>query len=155
MTLEVVNYRPYQVCVSGMPRSSRACEAWELLFDLLMRQRTRLPQVAAEFELSEPQCHVLRLIEPGAGVPMRRLVERLGCDASNVTGIVDRLEARELVERTACAHDRRIRMVGLTPRGVEIRARIVARMAEPPEPIAGLPADDLAALCTILRRALR
>src|SRR5947208_16682851 len=138
-----------------MPRSSRACEAWELLFDLLMRQRARLPQVAAEFELSEPQCHVLRLIEPGAGAPMGRLVDRLGCDASNVTGIVDRLEARGLVERTACPHDRRIRLVRLTPRGTQTRARIVARMSEPPAPIAGLPADDLAALCAILRRALR
>jgi MarR family transcriptional regulator, organic hydroperoxide resistance regulator len=137
-----------------MRRSSRAAEAWELLFDLLMRQRTRLPQVAAEFALSEPQCHVLRAIEPGAQVPMRRLVERLGCDASNVTGIVDRLEARGLVERTACPHDRRVRMVRLTPRGTGTRARIVARMSEPPEPIAGLPADDLAALCAILRRAL-
>ena len=138
-----------------MPRSPRACEAWELLFDLLMRQRTRLPQVAAEFELSEPQCHVLRLVEPGTGVPMRTLVERLGCDASNVTGIVDRLEARRLVERTTCLHDRRVRMVRLTPRGAQMRARIVARMSEPPEHIAGLPADDLAALCAILRRALR
>jgi len=138
-----------------MPRSPRACEAWELLFDLLMRQRTRLPQVAAEFELSEPQCHVLRLVEPGAGVPMRTLVERLGCDASNVTGIVDRLEARRLVERTTCLHDRRVRMVRLTPRGAQMRARMVARMSEPPEHIAGLPADDLAALCAILRRALR
>jgi DNA-binding MarR family transcriptional regulator len=137
-----------------MPRSSRACEAWELLFDLLMRQRTRLPQVAAEFELSEPQCHVLRLVEPGAGVPMRTVVERLGCDASNVTGIVDRLEARGLVERTACRHDRRVRMLRLTPRGAQMRGRIVAKMNEPPEPIAGLPADDLAALCAILRRAL-
>jgi DNA-binding MarR family transcriptional regulator len=137
-----------------MPRQTRACEAWKLLFDLLMRQRTRLPQVAAEFELSEPQCHVLRLVEPGAGAPMRTVVERLGCDASNVTGIVDRLEARGLVERTACAHDRRVRMLRLTPRGAQMRARIVARMNEPPEPIAGLPADDLAALCAILRRAL-
>ena len=137
-----------------MPRSSRACEAWELLFDLLMRQRTRLPQVAAEFELSEPQCHVLRLMEPGAGVPMRRLVEQLGCDASNITGIIDRLEARGLVERKACPHDRRVRMARLTPRGAEMRARIVARMAEPPKPIAALPADDLATLCAILRRAL-
>jgi MarR family transcriptional regulator, organic hydroperoxide resistance regulator len=138
-----------------MPRSSRASEAWKLLFDLLMRERTRLPEVAAEYDLSEPQCEVLRLVEPGAGAPMRRLVERLGCDASNVTGIVDRLEARGLVERTACAHDRRVRMVRLTPRGAETRARIVARMGEPPEPIARLPADDLAALCAILRRALR
>jgi DNA-binding MarR family transcriptional regulator len=137
-----------------MRRSSRAAEAWALLFDLLMRQRTRLPGLAAEFELSEPQCHVLRSIEPGAEAPMRRLVERLRCDASNVTGIVDRLEARGLVERTACPHDRRVRMVRLTPRGAQMRARIVARMAEPPEPIAGLPADDLATLCAILRRAL-
>src|SRR5215471_10043582 len=144
----------HKASVPEKPRSSRACEAWELLFDLLMRQRTRLPQVAAEFELSEPQCHVLRLVEPGAGVPMRTVVERLGCDASNVTGIVDRLEARGLVQRTACPHDRRVRMVRLTPRGAQIRARIVARMAEPPEPIAGLPPDDLAALCSILRRAL-
>lgn len=141
--------------MARIPRSSRACEAWELLFDLMMRQRTHLPHVAAEFELSEAQCRVLRLMEPGAGVPMRRLVERLSCDASNVTGIVDRLEARGLVERTACPHDRRVRMVRLTPHGAEMRGRIVARMAEPPETIAGLPADDLAALCTILRRALR
>jgi len=138
-----------------MPRSTRACEAWELLFDLLMRQRTRLPQVAAEFELSEPQCHVLRLVEPGAGVPMRTVVERLGCDASNVTGIVDRREARGLVQRTACPHDRRVRMARLTPRGAQISARIVARMNEPPEPIAGLPSDDLVTLCAILCRALR
>src|SRR5262249_62061886 len=129
------NYRTYQVSVPDMPRSSRACEAWELLFDLLMRQRTRLPQVAAEFELSEPQCHVLRLMEPGAGVPMRRLVESLGCDASNVTGIVDRLEARGLVERTACAHDRRIRMVPLTRRGAGIPARGLTPMAGAPPPI--------------------
>jgi len=45
--------------------------------------------------------------------------------------------------------------VRLTPRGGDIRARIVARMAEPPEHIAALPADDLAALCAILRLALQ
>ena len=130
-------------------------ECWELLFDLLMAERARFPAIAAEFDLSPTQVHVLRLLEPGTAVPMGRLACGLGCDASNITGIVDRLEARGLVERTACPHDRRIRMVRLTPRGAEIRARIVARMAEPPEPIAGLPADDLAALCAILRRALR
>src|SRR5437762_7149287 len=130
-------------------------ECWELLFDLLMAERARFPAIAAEFDLSPTQVHVLRLLEPGTAVPMGRLAGGLGCDASNITGVVDRLEARGLVERTACPHDRRIRMVRLTPRGAEIRARIVARMAEPPEPIAGLPADDLAALCAILRRALR
>jgi len=30
-----------------MARSRSACEAWELLFDLLMAERSRLPEVAA------------------------------------------------------------------------------------------------------------
>jgi hypothetical protein len=46
-------------------------------------------------------------------------------------------------------------MLRLTPRGAQMRARIVAKMNEPPAPIAALPADDLAALCAILRRALQ
>lgn len=37
----------------------------------------------------------------GRPLPMRALAELLGCDASNVTGIVDRLEARGLVRREA------------------------------------------------------
>ncbi len=135
-----------------MGHRNDACEAWGLLFDLLMTERRRLPQVAATFELSEPQCDVLRCLEPGATVPMRQLVEHLGCDASNVTGIIDRLEARGLVERTTCNHDRRVKMVRLTARGRNTRARFMQRLAEPPAPIAELPADDLTVLCKILRR---
>ena len=43
------------------------------------------------------QAHVLRLLEPGEPLPMRTLARKLCCDASNVTGIVDRLEERGLV----------------------------------------------------------
>jgi MarR family transcriptional regulator, organic hydroperoxide resistance regulator len=129
-------------------------EAWELLFDLLMTERARVPVIAAEFDLSPTQVHVLRLLEPGSPVPMGRLACGLGCDASNITGIVDRLEARGLVERRAGERDRRVKVLIVTDRGLELRRRLLVRMAEPPEPIARLSPDDQRALTAILRRAL-
>lgn len=128
-------------------------EAWTLLYDLVMTERARLPQIAAEFDVSPAQVHALRALEPGTEVPMGRLARALGCDASNVTGIVDRLERRGLVERRARQQDRRVRVLVITGRGVRLRERIMVRIAEPPAPIARLSEDDRKALCAILRRA--
>ena len=80
-------------------RKEPACDAWQLLVQFLFVQRAHLPPVAAELELSPAQCHVLHLIEPGRPMPMGQLAETLACDASNVTGLVDRLESRGLVRR--------------------------------------------------------
>ena len=130
-----------------------AGEAWRLLFDLMATQRAQLPAVAAEFALSPAQCHVLRLLEPGRPVPMRELAEALACHASNVTGLVDRLEQRGLVTRAPVAHDRRVKALVVTARGATLRARVLDRLAEPPEPIHRLGAADLRRLCGILRKA--
>jgi DNA-binding MarR family transcriptional regulator len=129
-------------------------ECWQLLFDLLLSERARMPAVAAEFDLSPTQVHVLRVLEPGKDVPMGRLAGTLGCDASNITGIVDRLEARGLVERRAAARDRRVKVLVVTDRGQELRTRLLARLSAPPEPIARLSPADQAALSAILRKAL-
>jgi DNA-binding MarR family transcriptional regulator len=131
-----------------------AAETWQLLFELLVEAQPHVPAAAAACELTEAQCHVLRFLEPGATMPMRRLAERLHCDASNITGIVDRLEARGLVERRACPHDRRVKELALTPAGAGLRARILERLGQPPEPIGRLSAEDMRLLCTILRKAL-
>jgi DNA-binding MarR family transcriptional regulator len=87
-------------------------------------------------------------------MPMSALAERLFCDASNVTGIVDRLEARGLVERRAYEGDRRVKALTLTQAGAEVRDRALAVMSEPPAAIAALPAADQRALRDILRRAV-
>jgi MarR family transcriptional regulator, organic hydroperoxide resistance regulator len=129
-------------------------ECWQLLFDLLLSERARMPAVAAEFDLSPTQVIVLRVLEPGTDVPMGRLACALGCDASNITGVVDRLEARGLVERRAAARDRRVKVLVVTDRGLELRTRLLARLSAPPEPIARLSPEDQAALSAILRRAL-
>ncbi|MFF2073369.1 MarR family winged helix-turn-helix transcriptional regulator [Kitasatospora sp. NPDC058162] len=71
--------------------------------------------LAAERGLTLMQGKTLSLLrEPR---PMRTLADLLACDASNVTGIVDRLEARELVRREVDPADRRIKNVLLTEEG--------------------------------------
>ena len=97
--------------------------------------------------------HARLPIEPGEPLPMRTLARKLCCDASNVTGIVDRLEERGLVRRDAAPGDRRVKMLVVTSNGLEVRRRIVRRLSEAPEPIARLSATDQRALREILNRA--
>src|SRR6186713_122214 len=111
---------------AGMtPPGSDACRAWHLLMQLFFAQRANLPPVAAELELSPAQCHVLHLIEPGRPVPMGQLAETLSCDASNVTGLIDRLESRGLVRRRESDRDRRIKVLELTSAGARLRSTMV------------------------------
>src|SRR2546427_11711536 len=100
-----------------------ACRAWQLLMKFFFAQRGHLPSSGAEFDLSPIQCHVLHLIEPGRPVPMGRLAETLSCDASNVTGLIDRLESRGLVQRRLSAEDRRVKVLQPTPTRPRTRAQ--------------------------------
>jgi DNA-binding MarR family transcriptional regulator len=131
---------------------SQACEAWQLLVKLFFTQRADLPTLASEFELSPAQCHVLHLIEPGRPIPMGRLAEALACDASNVTGLVDRLESRGLVRRRPAAADRRVKVLELTPSGVRLRSTVLERMTKPPDSLGRLSSHEQRALVKILTR---
>jgi DNA-binding MarR family transcriptional regulator len=134
--------------------NSNACEAWELLLKFFFSQRAGLPAVAAEFDLSPAQCNVLRLIEPSEPISMGRLAETLACHASNVTGLVDRLESRGLVRRQPSATDRRLKELALTPAGIRLRAILLERMTKPPETLVRLSAGEQRSLVRILRRLL-
>src|SRR4029453_14867636 len=103
------------------PVPSSPSGAWPLLVRLFFAQRANLPLLAAELQLSPAQCHVLHLIEPERPVPMGELAETLACHASNVTGLVDRLESRGLVLRRPSPADRRVKVLVLTPTGAQLR----------------------------------
>ena len=128
--------------------------AWPLVVRLFFAQRANLPPLAAELDLSPAQCHVLHLIEPGRPIPMGQLAETLACDASNVTGLVDRLESRGLVRRRASAEDRRVKVLDLTPKGSRLRALLLDRMTAPPATIRRLSVREQRALVRILARLL-
>jgi MarR family transcriptional regulator, organic hydroperoxide resistance regulator len=131
-----------------------AAEAWELLFEIFMASKPQRMEIAHEFDLSPMQLFALGALEPGHEMPMSALAGTLVCDASNVTGIVDRLEARELIERRAAAHDRRVKLLALTAEGARVRETARRRMLKPPPEIAGLSRADQRALRDLLRRAV-
>ena len=129
-------------------------DPWPLLVKLFFAQRASLPPLAAELRLSPAQCHALHLIEPDRPIPMGELAETLGCDASNVTGLVDRLESRGLVRRRPSEGDRRVKVLVLTPTGARLRAVLVDRMTAPPAALERLTLREQRALVQILRRLL-
>ena len=129
-------------------------DAWPLLVRLFFAQRANLPLLAAELRLSPAQCHVLHLIEPERPVPMGQLAETLACDASNVTGLVDRMESRGLVRRRPSAGDRRVKVLVLTRTGTRLRALLLARMTAPPAALERLSVREQQALVGMLRRLL-
>jgi MarR family transcriptional regulator, organic hydroperoxide resistance regulator len=136
------------------PTSPPRGDAWSLLVRLFFAQRANLPPLAAELQLSPAQCHVLHLIEPERPIPMGELAETLACDASNVTGLVDRLESRGLVRRRPSAEDRRVKVLVLTPTGSRLRALLLERMTTPPAALERLSLREQRALVRILARLL-
>lgn len=132
--------------------SGPAGEAWALITQLFFTQgKPRFPAIAQELDLHPGQANVLRLLsEPRT---MGELAGGMHCDNSNITGIVDRLEERGLVERQAADNDRRIKRIALTRAGKRLREEFIRRLAEPPEQLTRLPASDLRTLRRILAKA--
>jgi DNA-binding MarR family transcriptional regulator len=134
-------------------RTDPGSEAWSLMHWMMVTNKQRLFAMAQEFDLAPQQMIALRML--GAGPrKMSELANALFCDNSNVTGIVDRLEQRNLVRREAAEGDRRVKLIVLTKEGERMRVEITKRMAEPPPPIASLSEEDQRTLRDILKRAI-
>jgi DNA-binding MarR family transcriptional regulator len=131
-----------------------ARQAQKLFFEIGMDHRIKVGMALSELGLSFSQAHALRMLDPERPLPMSALAERLFCDASNVTGIADRLEARGLVERRSTEGDRRVKALTITPAGVRLRDEVLEIMSEPPAAIAALSEADQRALRDILARAV-
>src|SRR4029077_882031 len=83
-----------------------------------------------ELHLTLPQAMLLRQL--GDALPMNEAAGKLHCDPSNVTGIVDRLEARGLIERQHLATDRRVKHLALTPAGRRLRRKVETILSAAP-----------------------
>jgi DNA-binding MarR family transcriptional regulator len=137
------------------PGLEPAAEAWSMMTELFQAHgRPRWSAVAAELALSPPQAMALLRLDDDEGMPMRGLACALHCDNSNVTGIVDRLEDRGLVERRIDPADRRVKRLVLTAEGAALRDELRARLSQPPEPLRRLTPEEQRALRALLRRAL-
>jgi DNA-binding MarR family transcriptional regulator len=106
----------------------------------------------AEFDLTPPLAHLMRELAPGPR-PMGELAERLACDASNVTGLTDRLESRGLAERQPSPSDRRVKVVALTEEGERVQRALWERLMTDSPVTAGLSREQQRALLSLLHQA--
>ena len=139
---------------TSQAETTAAREAWNLFWRIFSADKPRRLAVMTELGLSFQQSMALMQLDPDTPLPMSALAQGLQCDNSNVTGIVDRLEAAGLAERRPDARDRRVKTVALTEHGRALRAEVKRRAAQPPPELARLPEEDAIALRDLLRRAL-
>lgn len=122
----------------------------ELVAALGTAQWQDFAAAAARHGLTSVQAKLLSQLK--GPVPMRGLAAVLVCDASNVTGIVDRLEARGLVRREPDPADRRVKNVVATDEGHEIIRRVRAEMQATHSALDALDEDERTTLFDILER---
>jgi MarR family transcriptional regulator, organic hydroperoxide resistance regulator len=126
-----------------------AGEAWGLLSSLVYPPP--FLSIAQESGLRPATLGALRVLdEPRT---MSEIAAYLRCDNSNVTGIVDGLEARGLAERTPSPNDRRAKLIALTSEGRRLRARLMREARKPPAWLERLSPADQRALLELLERA--
>jgi DNA-binding MarR family transcriptional regulator len=131
-----------------------AREAWGLFWRIFLEDKRRRWAILSELGVSPQQSMALSTLQPGEPMPMSALADALHCDNSNITGIVDRLEAAGLAERRPSERDRRVKAVVLTEKGQATRIEIERRAGQPPPRLAALSDEDAIALRDILARAL-
>ncbi|MEV7391272.1 MULTISPECIES: MarR family transcriptional regulator [unclassified Streptomyces] len=128
-------------------------EVVELIGDVVARFYADYEEAAGEHTLTGAQARLLSLLslEP---LPMRKLAQKLKCEPSNVTGIVDRLEARGLVERRPDPADRRVKLAAATDEGLRVARDLRDGLRFARAPLAGLSDEERLSLRDLLRRML-
>lgn len=122
---------------------------------------TRVAREAERAGLSTAAFNVLMILSRygEGGCPMHELGELLLVSRANVTGLVDSLERRGLVERAASEEDRRVRLVRMKEAGAAMLEGILPRhYGELREAMRGLTVrekSDLSKLLTKLRRCVQ
>ncbi len=127
-----------------------AAEVWRRLFQFFMYTRPQRDRVLAELELTPNDMRALSALDTRDGRTMRSLADEWGCDASNATWIIDRLERLGFAERRSKPGDRRVKLVVLTDRGAKGLARAVDKMWQLPPELLELSRNELESLRKVL-----
>lgn len=139
------------MAVPSGPVSPRT-EAESALFDFVDTYDRAYETAAASLSLSVAQACVLGRLESAYG--MGALAQELGCDASNITQIIARLEARGLVTRDPDPDDRRGRVISRTPQGDDVNARFEEAFEFARRAVHRLTRKEQDQLTALLRKAL-
>lgn len=120
----------------------------------------RLQQIAVAIFLQETEAHgvtpvqyaALQTVANAPGIDQRTLARSIGFDTSTIAGVVDRLEARGLVQRNASPDDKRVRLLTLTDPGhALLRATVPGMLRAQERMLAPLPKAERAEFMRMLR----
>ena len=81
-------------------------------------------KLEAEEDITWSQFHTLYHLNQ-EGVPFNQLAQKIHCNASNVTGLIDRMEENGWVYRERSQDDRRVWLVKLTDSGTKLRGELI------------------------------
>jgi len=125
----------------------------------------RLQQMAVAVFLQETQGFGITPVQYGAlltvsrqpGLDQRTLAGLMGLDTSTTAGVVDRLEARDLLRRSASPTDRRVKLLTPTPEGLallsDMHPRVAAAQARMLSPLSAQESQQFMDLLTRLLAA--
>jgi DNA-binding MarR family transcriptional regulator len=129
-------------------------QSYLALVEFLLLSKRQIVEIGQEHNLTAMQAMTLFLLDRPR--PMRDFITIFNCDPSNVTGIVDGLEQKQLAERGENPTDRRIKMIELKPEGTKIRTALVHQLVGPKSYILGnLTPDEVDQFIALTQKITR
>lgn len=126
-------------------------EAFIVFIKFLMLSKHRVIELGSKYDLTAMQTLTLFMLDRPC--PMHALRKVFNCDASNITGLVDGLEQKELASRYESPEDRRIKMVRLDERGREVRRSLLRLLGKQEGPVwSRLKPDEYRTLIRLLQK---
>ncbi|MFB8191148.1 MarR family winged helix-turn-helix transcriptional regulator [Microbacterium sp. NPDC055988] len=127
-------------------------DAEKAMFEFVDVYDRAYESAAAEVSLSAAQACVLGRLDERRG--MTALARDLGCDASNITRIVDRLQRLDYVVREPDPDDGRARLLTRTAKGDEVTARFEDAFVFARDAAERLSTEEQEQLAALLRKAI-
>lgn len=124
------------------------------LFKFMALSKHRVIAMGAEHGLTGMQTMMIVLLESPR--PMNAFSKLFNCDASNITGLVDGLEEKNLASRFEDPSDRRIKVVQLTAHGKKLRRHLFKHIDTQDNPLfSKLTTEELETFIKLLQKLTR
>lgn len=117
--------------------------------------QNRFGRLFREHGLTSSQYNILRILRgEGKPLPILEVAGRMIQVVPAITGLIDRLEKQELVERKRCTEDRRVVHVTITARGLKLLKELDQPLNELHRRLIGhLTKNELRQLSGLLEKA--
>lgn len=127
---------------------------WARMMTLFAAARDEMFAILARHELTPPHGFALKMLYEHP-MRMRDMADRMTCDASYITSVVDRLEELGFAERRASTTDRRVKEIALTRAGEKVAIAVGRAMGSPPQsPIERLTPAELRTLSALMAKVV-